>query len=384
MKLVCTKCHTVYSVAEQKVFGGELQRLCKHCGEPIAIPEEQESQPSAGNASADNSGFINIRAVLESCNYSDKTAAQTEVEEPSRSTTGPQTWTDTSATLGSPKLLNWMFEKGKIDKSVILALCGAVAVLSAATVAMALILQSGEQLQSVAKAALVAPAIGKKPATQPPTTQPTEPKSGLKREEVRRAIESLSKSDQAAGEAPKKAVKRDNPPIRLRELKNSNPGSRSVDLPRNTPKRAVASALKAQNSAPSKSKESKVQKSAASKNKESIDDILALAVQGKAKKEQKEQTPSAAAPSSKLPAKPSREDVLRALRTVQPAVKKCARGKGQVATADITVASTGRVKSVRMNSVSAPVASCMAREVQKARFPKFSSPIFSVRFPFQL
>jgi hypothetical protein len=87
----------------------------------------------------------------------------------------------------------------------------------------------------------------------------------------------------------------------------------------------------------------------------------------------------------KLPTKPSRDDVLRSLRRVQPAVQDCAKGQsGGVAMADIVVANSGRVKNVRVTKVQGAVAGCIARAVRKARFPKFSSKEFSVSFPFRL
>jgi hypothetical protein len=55
-----------------------------------------------------------------------------------------------------------------------------------------------------------------------------------------------------------------------------------------------------------------------------------------------------------------------------------------MAIADIVVGSSGRVKSVRVSKVGGPVASCIARAVRRARFPKFADRTFSVKFPFKL
>lgn len=368
MKLVCTKCHTVCAVPEQTVFGQELKRLCRHCGESLVVSGEREPEHRVGNAYDDNSGFINIRAVLESSTYAERPRGRPEEEEPVMVTTGSKAWTGDFPAYGSPALLKSLLDKRKPDKSLVLALSGAVAILSATAVAAALILKSGEQPQSVTVAAVVAPAI-------PPklTTQPVAPKSGPIQEGTRQTTESVSKTDPAVGVAPDKPAKIDSPTIRYREIKNRKPRSPRADSPKNLRKRAVTPA-------------SKVAQSAPSKDKKSNDDLLDLIMQGQGKPTNvaKVKTPSAPAARSTLPEKPSREQVLRALRSVQPALKNCARGKKQVVTSDIVVANTGQIKSVRMSPVTGPAASCMAREVKKARFPQFSSPSFSVKFPFQL
>lgn len=115
---------------------------------------------------------------------------------------------------------------------------------------------------------------------------------------------------------------------------------------------------------------------------QSIDDLLGAALGGKAK-------PAAAKPaaSESLPSSPGRDDVLGALKGVAPKVSACGGGQSGIATAKIGVAgSTGRVTSVDVSGQFAgtPVAACVAKEVGKAKFPKFSQPSFSVTFPFKI
>ncbi|HJK95748.1 MAG TPA: hypothetical protein RMF84_00930 [Polyangiaceae bacterium LLY-WYZ-14_1] len=95
---------------------------------------------------------------------------------------------------------------------------------------------------------------------------------------------------------------------------------------------------------------------------------------------------SAAAASGPLPDKPSRNDVLQALQSVQPAIRGCRESRGGVAQVRITVASSGRVRNAVVQGVFAgtPEGSCVARTVRRARFPRFSDPSFTVTYPFRL
>jgi predicted Zn finger-like uncharacterized protein len=117
---------------------------------------------------------------------------------------------------------------------------------------------------------------------------------------------------------------------------------------------------------------------------QSIDDLLSGALGGKSK-------PAAAAATKpageSLPPTPSRDDVLTALKSVAPKVSACGGGQSGLATAKISVAgATGRVTSVDVSGQFAgtPVASCVSKEVGKAKFPRFATPTFSVTFPFKI
>lgn len=117
---------------------------------------------------------------------------------------------------------------------------------------------------------------------------------------------------------------------------------------------------------------------------QSIDDLLSGALGAKPKPAAASPKPSA---SESLPSSPSRDEVLSALKAVSPKVSACGNGQSGIATAKIGVAgSTGRVTSVDVSGQFAgtPVAACVAREVGKAKFPRFSQPSFSVTFPFKI
>jgi predicted Zn finger-like uncharacterized protein len=115
----------------------------------------------------------------------------------------------------------------------------------------------------------------------------------------------------------------------------------------------------------------------------SIDDLLSGALGGKAKPPAATSKPAAEA----LPATPSRDDVLSAMKSVAPQVSSCANGVTGVAQAKVMVAGpTGRVTSVDVSGAGSggPTAACISKTVGKAKFPKFSQPTFSFTFPFKL
>ena len=91
-----------------------------------------------------------------------------------------------------------------------------------------------------------------------------------------------------------------------------------------------------------------------------------------------------AAAMSNAPAQPARDDVAGALRGVSSRVASCGSGTAGVATAAITFASSGRVKSVRVTGVPPAVQSCVSRGVRSARVPEFSRPSFNVTYPFRV
>jgi hypothetical protein len=91
------------------------------------------------------------------------------------------------------------------------------------------------------------------------------------------------------------------------------------------------------------------------------------------------------AAAENLQDKPSRDDVLKAMKGVTDAVKACAAGQAGVAFANITVVGkTGRVGNVDVTGVTGEPGSCIARAVRKAVFPKFTAENFQVKFPFRL
>ncbi len=129
----------------------------------------------------------------------------------------------------------------------------------------------------------------------------------------------------------------------------------------------------------------------ASKNR-SIDDLLEGAGTD-TKKAPKETTPTptpaastaAADEASDLPASPSRDEVLAAMRGVEGPVRACVTGgeKG-VAEVQITVAgTTGRVTNATVTGITGEVGSCIARAARNAKFPRFSKPTFQLKYPYR-
>jgi predicted Zn finger-like uncharacterized protein len=115
----------------------------------------------------------------------------------------------------------------------------------------------------------------------------------------------------------------------------------------------------------------------------SLDDLLDTALGAK---------PKAAAPAPKpagesLPATPSRDDVLSAMKGVTSKVQACGAGQTGIAMTKVGVAGpTGKVSSVDVGGAFAgtPAASCISKEVMKAKFPKFSQATFSFSYPFKI
>jgi hypothetical protein len=92
-------------------------------------------------------------------------------------------------------------------------------------------------------------------------------------------------------------------------------------------------------------------------------------------------------PDEPLPETPDRADVLSAMGSVRGAVATCAAGRGGVVTVRVTFAgSSGRVTTAVIEGAFAGTAegSCMARAIRAARVPRFAQPTASVSFPFQL
>ncbi|HKU40840.1 MAG TPA: zinc-ribbon domain-containing protein [Polyangiales bacterium] len=124
----------------------------------------------------------------------------------------------------------------------------------------------------------------------------------------------------------------------------------------------------------------------------SIDDLLEGATDKseKPKKEAAAPAPAAAAaatnaPADDLPESPSRDEVLAAMRGVEPAVRQCATPETKgTAEVQITVAGTsGRVTNATVTGITGEPGSCIARAARNAKFPKFAKPTFQVKYPYR-
>jgi hypothetical protein len=84
-----------------------------------------------------------------------------------------------------------------------------------------------------------------------------------------------------------------------------------------------------------------------------------------------------------LPNKPTRAQVIAAMRRVTPAVNKCFGGtRGKAIVTFSVIGNTGRVVGARVTGKAGKVGSCIARSVRLARFPKFAKPRLEISYPF--
>src|SRR4029077_12507868 len=103
-----------------------------------------------------------------------------------------------------------------------------------------------------------------------------------------------------------------------------------------------------------------------------LDDALAHPKDRNAELRAKQQ--AAALAQQELPLAPSRDDVMKAMGTLVPAIRGCAQGKSGLATVTIVVRNDGHVESAAMSG--APFAGtasggCMEGVVRRAKFPRF-------------
>jgi predicted Zn finger-like uncharacterized protein len=326
---------------------------------PIASPQ------SSGYAAGEGSGLIDIRALASATGVTKD--GMHEEDRDMLLSIGSKT--GAFGALGSPMVSpSISADEDTSKKKLLFAVLGGSIFLGMCMIAVAIILKPSAQPQPTV-APVVAPAVA--PAAEAakaleanPSVAPTAASAELSEGE---------KAARAAAEADRSA--------------NSDRGSRSVATASSKKKstkeeaspKAVERPAAAAPAVAAKEEPAKKKKSTGS---ESIDDLLSGAISGsKPAKKAAAEEPSAAA--SGLPEKPSRDDVMSALRSVQPEVSACGAGQG-VAMAAIVVGNSGRVQSVQVTQVPGPVASCVARAVRGARFPKFSAPKFSVSFPFRL
>ena len=74
------------------------------------------------------------------------------------------------------------------------------------------------------------------------------------------------------------------------------------------------------------------------------------------------------------------------MRGVESGVRACASAEAMTGTAEvsITVAGpTGRVTTATVTGITGNVGSCIARAVRGARFPHFTKPTFSIKYPYR-
>jgi predicted Zn finger-like uncharacterized protein len=342
-----------------------LQALATGSTSVSMPPPVSGPQPRAGLASGEGSGLIDIRALANAAGIgqSDEQFGNRDELLSMGSKTGA------FGSLGSPMAPALSSEDGGKNK-VIFAVLGGAAVLAVAMIAVAFIVRNGQKEPSAPAVAALAPSNATNPAGPAVKASNTESKN------TAIAPEKLSEGELAARNA--------NETSEDKKGESKKGSSRKKKSDEEKPASENKSNESASSNTSSKQSESAPSAKKRSTGNESIDDLLSGALSGGGSKPKKEEEKAAPA-GPPLPTKPSRDDVLKSLRDVQPAVQACAKGQaGSVAMADIVVASSGRVKSVQVTQVTGPLASCIAKEVRKARFPQFSMPEFSVSFPFRL
>lgn len=322
------------------------------------------AQAGAGLASGEGSGLIDIRALASAAGIGQSEDKGVDREE--LMSIGSKT--GAFGSLGSPMAPTMPMEEAGKNK-IIYAIVGGAAVLAIALVGVAFIIKDSMQPQSAAAVAAIAPSAPSQQLAAPVDTSKPESTAEEKPEE-------LSEGERAAQLAAKESSQK------------SETSSRKS---RSSSKRQVASnSSSASSSRSNREKSNTPEKPAAtappvkrrSTGKESIDDLLSNALSSSGRKKTSRTTTTPKSSGSKLPEKPSRDDVLRTLRKIQPKVQEC--GGSGVAMAAIVVAGSGRVKSVRVSNMQGKVASCIALAVRRAKFPPFSNSEFSVNFPFRL
>jgi predicted Zn finger-like uncharacterized protein len=317
--------------------------------------------PGSGYASGEGSGLIDIRALATATGV----ARDGLHEEDRDMLISMGTKTGAFGALGAPMAVpSIAAEEESSKRKLLFAILGGSVFLGICMIAVAIIVKPSSEPQPVAATAAVAPSVVAPVVARPQAEEPAQPA----------AAASLSEGERAARAEAERAAARE----RARASGSSSGGKKKTAKSEETTAKASEAPPP---SAPVAAKEEAPKKKKSS-GSESIDDLLAGALSGGSKSAKKSEAPSAA--ESGLPEKPSRDDVMSALRSVQPEVSACGQGQGGVAMANIVVGSSGRVQSVNVTQVSGPVASCVARAVRGARFPKFSSPKFSVSFPFRL
>ncbi|HET8934955.1 MAG TPA: GYF domain-containing protein [Polyangiales bacterium] len=313
-----------------------------------------------GHAAGEGSGLIDIRAL----------ATTTGVAEPSRNSEKDALLALGSAQggafggLGSPMLA----APGKADeesnkKPLIFAIIGGCALLAIALVAFAMIMRGSSappaEVAPIAPAAAPSAAVpAAQPSAAPSTAQPAEELSeGEKAAQAAAAAKAAETAAKPAEEAPKPGT----PTHSAAAPKHTSSSERA-------PEPAAAAPVAKTPEAPPEKKKSG-----------SLDELLNDAIGGKSNSLGSK--PAAA----DLPEKPSRDDVLKAMKGVTDAVKACGKGQTGVAFANVTViGKTGRVSNAEITGITGEAGSCIASAVRKASFPKFSSENFQVKFPFRL
>ncbi len=325
-------------------------------GSATSLPPSTVGAGSTGYASGEGSGLIDIRALATTTGMGENAGGGGARDELlSIGSAG-----GAFGSLGSPMLAPVSDDGDSSKKMLIWAGVAAIAIVSAAAVAVIYFTRSPvPQQPAVAMLPQAAPA-NTVAAAQPPAAEAA-PAAAEKPSEGELAARAAA----ATGDDPSQPRERsgssdDREGRRRRESKGED----------STP--APAAAAPEKPAAPSKPS-----------GPRSIDDLLDGALSGSSSSKGGKPAESSAARSD-LPETPSRDQVMSAMNGVKSAVQACGAGSG-VATVTVSVAGeTGRVTNAQVGGVTGPGGSCIAQAVRKAQFPKFKNKVFKVSFPFKL
>lgn len=347
-----------------------LQALATGSGDQGA-PDPNDA---TGFANGEGSGLIDIRALASA----NQTAAPPKATEDNKDELLSLTSQGgTFGGLGSPMMAPPPDESSGNNRSILYAsILGGALLIAAAVVAVGVINRPAAPTANAAVAP-VAPAGSLAPlsppgtangvalgatATPPPEAQEVQRAAPPSEGELAAAANARAEAeaDEADESADRRAARRATRRNRNRSQRDEAPAAESA------PSRS--------SSAPSRDRR---------RSNDSIEDLLAEAVGKGGGRAQ----PAAAQPdpTANLPDKPARDEVMEAMNSVRSAVGACSNGESGVAFANVTVAGkTGRVINATIEGPTGSVGSCIARAVRKARFPRFKSETFKVKFPFRL
>jgi predicted Zn finger-like uncharacterized protein len=315
-----------------------------------------------GFAAGEGSGLIDIRALATATGVNDQ--GRNASEKDALLSLG-SAQAGAFGALGSPMLAPGRVEEEGSKKGLVFAIVGGFALLAVAGIAAAVILKPAQTEPSVV-GPVVPPPVAAAPMqpAPPPTAVPVEPPS----EGELSAQKKLQEQQAAAA-----------PAAPSEGAHGSRPGAGGTKRPNERAERPAEPAAKVEPAAPKVEDKPKPKGGSSS-----IDDLLDSAIGGSGKP-RGASSAGAAESTANLPDKPSREDVLSAMNGVKAGVSACAKGAPGVAFANVTVAGkTGRVSNVEVTGMTGEIGSCIARTVRGAKFPRFKSDSFQVKFPFRL
>jgi predicted Zn finger-like uncharacterized protein len=319
------------------------------------------ARPKPGMAQGEGSGLIDIRALASATqSMADKPAPGQREKIEDLLAVGSTGTTFSATSLAAPVAT----ERGDSNRVLLYGMAAAILALGGVVAYLAV------RPSSAPVALTPAPASEQEraDAEEENLKVPSSAAAAAQKEEPREAPQAAEPSA-AADEG--KDEKEEHASARAEKRRHESSGSSSSAKPREEKPEPVAAAEPAKKTPPPQSSADK-----------SLDDLLNTALGGGAKK------PAAKAEASEsLQPSPTRDDVLSAMKGVTSAVQACGGGESGVAMSKVSVTgSTGKVASVDVGGAFAnsPVGTCIAKEVRKAKFPRFSQPSFSFSYPFKL